>query len=145
MRRDLPADELQRFLDEPLCATLATYRSDGTVLLAPVWHEWSDDGFNIMIGPDDVKARNLRRDPRVSVAVYQNSPPYAGVELRTQVQIQEDDAAVRELARRMSVRYLGDEAGNAYADSISDEPMLVLRLEPGEMRTWDYSDEPNLS
>lgn len=98
-----------------------------------------------MIGPDDVKARNLRRDPRVSVAVYQNSPPYAGVELRTQVQIQEDDAAVRELARRMSVRYLGDEAGNAYADSISDEPMLVLRLEPGEMRTWDYSDEPNLS
>jgi len=143
MRRDLPADDLQRFLDEPLCATLATYRSDGSVLLAPVWQEWDDGGFNIMIGPDDVKARNIRRDPRASVSVYQNVPPYAGIELRTEATLIED--ARHDLDRRLAIRYLGEARGNAYADSIADDPMILIRLEPGVMRTWDYSDVKELS
>ncbi len=144
MRRDLAADELQRFLDERLCATLATYRKDGSVLLAPVWQEWTDGGFNLMIGPDDVKARNLRRDPRVSVSVYQNAPPYAGIELRTTARLIEDKRAAGDLDRRLAVRYLGEKQGNAYADSIADDPMCLLRLEPGVMRTWDYSDVEGL-
>ena len=90
MRRDLAPDELQRFLDEPLCATLATYRKDGSVLLVPVWQEWVDGGFN-------------------------------------------------------PIRHLGAEQGNAYADSIADDPMCLLRLEPGTMRTWDYTDVDELS
>ena len=145
MRRDLSADELQRFLDAPLVATLATYRKDGTVLLSPVWHEWVDGGFNMMIGADDVKARHLKRDPRASVAVYQNDPPYAGIELRATARLTEDDRAAHDLDRRMAIRYLGEKAGNAYADSIANDPMLFLRLEPGEIRTWDYSDVGLLS
>jgi PPOX class probable F420-dependent enzyme len=144
MRRDLPPAELQRFLDEPLVATLATYRKDGSVLLTPVWHEWTDRGFNMMVGPDDVKARNLRRDPRASVTVYQNAPPYAGIELRTTVRFVEE-ADAHDLDRRMAIRYLGEAAGNAYADSIAGDPMLFIRLEPGEIRSWDYSDIPGLS
>ncbi len=70
MNRQLPPDQLQAFLDRPLVATLATIRKDGSVLLSPVWHEWRDGGFNIIVGTGDVKARHLARDPRASVAVY---------------------------------------------------------------------------
>ena len=144
MRRDLPTIELERFLSQPLVAILATYRKDGTILLSPVWHEWADGGFNVMIGPDDVKARHLRRDPRVSLVVAQSEPPYAGAEIRTIARLIEDDEAAHGLDRRLAVRYLGERMGNEYADSIADDPMIVLRLESGTFRSWDYSDTPEL-
>ena len=51
-------------------------------MLSPVWHEWVDGGFSIVIGADDVKSRQLQRDPRISVLVAQQEPPYASIELR---------------------------------------------------------------
>jgi hypothetical protein len=39
----------------------------------------------------------------------------------------------------MSVRYLGKEAGEAYAESSADS--ILVRLEPGDVRTWDFADE----
>ena len=32
---------------------LATNYADGTALLSPVWHEWRDGGFTIVIWVDD--------------------------------------------------------------------------------------------
>lgn len=138
VNRNLGSDALQRFLEEPLVATLATYRKDGSVLLSPVWHEWRDGGFNIVIGSDDVKARCLRRDPRASVAVYQNAPPYRGVELRTTVRFVENDPHA--IIERVAVRYLGERMGRAYSDATAKEDFTSLRLEPGDLRSWDYGD-----
>lgn len=136
-RNPLPPEELDAFLARPLVATLATLRGDGSILLAPVWHEWRDSGFNVIVGKDDVKARNIERDSRVSLAVYEDDPPYAGVELRCRAVLVdvEDDT----LIRRLAIRYLGEQAGNAYADSSAD-PQVSVRLEPGMLRSWDYSD-----
>jgi len=39
----------------------------------------------------------------------------------------------------MAVRYLGKEAGEAYASGSADS--MLIRLEPGDVRTWDFSDE----
>ena len=137
--RNLAPEKLQRFLDRPLVATLATYRKDGSVLLSPVWQEWQNGGFNIVIGQDDVKARHIKRDPRASVAVYEHAPPYTGVELRTTASMTAGDG--HDLLRRLAVRYLGNRAGNKYADTSADDPMVVLRLKPGELRSWNYADE----
>ena len=138
VRQNLDAGSLQRFLDRPLVATLATYRKDGSALLSPVWQEWRDGGFNIVIGADDVKARHLRRDPRASVAVYESAPPYTGVELRTTATF--SDADPHELTRRIAVRYLGERGGAAYAAATAGESFVVIRLEPGTVRSWDYGD-----
>ena len=70
MRRNLPMKELERLLESPIVATLATYRKDGSVLLSPVWHEWSDGGFSVPVVVNDVKARHLRRNPRAGLVVY---------------------------------------------------------------------------
>lgn len=63
MRRDLSIEELRDLLERPIVAVLATYAADGHALLSPVWHEWRDDGFNVVATADDVKVRHLRRDP----------------------------------------------------------------------------------
>jgi Pyridoxamine 5'-phosphate oxidase len=100
-------------------AVLATYRRDGTVLLSPVWHEWRDAGFGVVTGSGDVKARHLRAGPRCDVRLVTDG--------------------VDEAVRRIATRYLGSVEGPAYADRGMDD--LLLRLEPGTLRAWDFADE----
>lgn len=130
-------DDLGDLAELPLLAVLATYRQDGNVLLSPVWHEWRDGGFNVVTGSRDVKASHLRRDPRASIVVCEHSPPYRGVELRGSPRL--ITAGVEAAVRRIASRYLGRDAGAAYADSASDD--LLIRLEPGDLRGWDFADQ----
>jgi Pyridoxamine 5'-phosphate oxidase len=130
-------DDLGNLVGLPLLAVLATYRPDSTVLLSPVWHEWRDGGFNVVTGSKGVNAAYLRRDPRASIVVCEHVPPYRGAEIRCTAGLL--TAGVSEAVRRIASRYLGDEAGAAYADSAGDD--LLIRLEPGELRAWDFSDE----
>jgi PPOX class probable F420-dependent enzyme len=137
VRRDIPLAELSDFLVLPIVAVLATYRRDGGVLLSPVWHQWRDGGFDVVVYPSDIKVRHLRRDPRASILVYENEPPYRGLELRTTAQLLELEGLT--VIREMAVRYLGKEVGDAYAAETGDS--LLIRLEPGDVRTWDFADD----
>jgi len=130
-------DDLGTFAELRLLAVLATYRRDGTVLLSPVWHEWRDGGFNVVTGSRDVKAAHLRRDPQAGIVVCEHSPPYRGVELRCRAQLL--TAGVGDAVKRIASRYLGPEAGAAYAERAGDD--LLIRFEPGELRAWDFADE----
>jgi PPOX class probable F420-dependent enzyme len=137
MRRDLTMDDLGDLAELRLLAVLATYRRDGTVLLSPVWHEWRDGGFQVVTGSHDVKAAHLRRDPRASIVVCEHTPPYRGVEVRCHARLV--TAAVGDAVARIASRYLGAEAGAAYAQSAADD--LLIRLQPGDLRAWDFADE----
>jgi len=138
MRSGLSVGDLGGFLEGEVLATLATYGTDGAVRLSPVWFEWLDGGFNVVVGANDVKARHLRRDLRASLTVYENELPYRGVEIRTEVVLREHGAA--EVERRLAHRYLGPKRAEAYREAATWDPLLV-RLEPGELRVWDFADE----
>jgi PPOX class probable F420-dependent enzyme len=131
-----PAD-LSDLLEQPLVAVLATYRMDGGVLLSPVWHRWHEDGFDVVVGPNDVKLRHLRRDPRASIVVYEHQAPYRGLEARGQARLDSDGAA--EAIASMAVRYLGPEDGPAYAQTVTDA--VLVRLDPAQVRGWDFADD----
>jgi PPOX class probable F420-dependent enzyme len=137
VRKGLTPTDLGDLLELPRVAVLATYRRDGTVLLSPVWHEWRDDGFNVVTGSGDVKAGHLRRDPRASIVVCEDRPPYRGLELRTTARLSE--AADRSILLRIATRYLGEEGGAQYAETGGDD--LLIRLEPGKLRAWDFVDD----
>jgi PPOX class probable F420-dependent enzyme len=137
MRRNLTMDDLGDLAELRLLAVLATYRRDGTVLLSPVWHEWRDGGFHVVTGSHDVKAAHLRRDPRASIVVCEHTPPYRGVEVRCHARLA--TAAAADAVQRIASRYLGAKAGAAYAESAGDD--VLIRLEPGDLRAWDFADE----
>jgi PPOX class probable F420-dependent enzyme len=137
MRRGLEPADLGDLLELPRVAVLATYRADGEVLLSPVWHRWRDGGFDVATGSGDIKVRHLRRDPRASILVYENAPPYRGIELRTQPSLVPEGAG--DVARDIAMRYLGLAAGEAFAASGADD--IVIRLEPGTVRVWDFADD----
>jgi PPOX class probable F420-dependent enzyme len=135
--RKLGPAELSDLLELPLVAVLATYRMDGGVLLSPVWHRWRDGGFDVVVGPNDVKLVHLRRDPRASIVVYEHQPPYRGLEARGQVSLSEEGGA--EALGSMAIRYLGPEDGPAYAESAGEG--VLVRLEPDQVRGWDFADD----
>jgi PPOX class probable F420-dependent enzyme len=135
VRRNLHPDDLGDLLEQPLVAVLATYRRDGSVLLSPVWHEWEDGGFNVITSADGVKVRLVRRDPRAAIVVCENSPPYRGLEVQGEAQLE----AIGDATLRIATRYLGERGGAAYAQRAEDD--TLIRLAPGRLRAWDFADE----
>ena len=142
MRTDLTIEDLDGFLEEPVVAVLATIRQDGSVLLSPVWHEWRDGGFQVWSGPNDGKTRHLRRETRATIVVAQSTHPRPGREGRGLAEIRTEDAF--ETAVRIATRYLGPGKGEAYVRKVGGND-ITIRLEPGELRVWDFADEERMS
>ncbi len=132
MRKNLRPEDLGDLLDRPLVATLATYRRGGEALLSPVWYEWRAGGFDIVVGRSAFKADHVRRDARASVVVYENDPPYRGLELRGSGRL--TDEGLSEARRRIWQRYLGTGPPG------DDSGEILLRVE-GEIRAWDFVDD----
>jgi PPOX class probable F420-dependent enzyme len=133
----LGPEDLADLLEQPLVAVLATYRRDGGVLLSPVWHRWHEGGFDVVVYSGDIKLKHLRRDPRASIVVYEHEPPYRGLEVRGEARLLPEGAA--EAIGSMAVRYLGPENGPAYAATV--ENSVLVRLEPDQVRGWDFADD----
>jgi PPOX class probable F420-dependent enzyme len=134
MHTGLRPEDLDDLLQRPLLAVLATRTSRDEVLLSPLWHEWRDGGFNLFTGSDDVKVRHIRRDPRVSIVVCEQEPPYRGLEVRGRARVEQGDA---ETGRRIAARYIGD----ARADDWVGPNDVIIRIEPGTVRAWDFKDD----
>ena len=131
VRTNLTVEQLGDLLQQPLVATLATYRKSGEVLLSPVWFEWADGGFNIAIGKNDVKAQHIRRDPRASVVVYENALPLRGLEMRGEAKLFRE--GLHDLRQRIYFHYQGK------GPEAPDEDEVGLRVE-GTIRAWDFAD-----
>jgi PPOX class probable F420-dependent enzyme len=143
VRKDLPVEELGDLLERPFNATLATYRRDGSVLLSPVWHEWRDGGFSIITGLDDVKLRHIERRPQATAVVSDNDLPFRGIEVSGSPTVIRDTELAHETFRRIARRYLGEARAREYVDRLV-ERMVVIRLVPGHLRTWDFADDYQL-
>lgn len=136
MNRGLSVEQLDGLLDERRLAVMATFRADGTVLLSPLWFMWEDGGFTIGMAAGDGKLKHLRRDPRVTIAVYENEFPYRGFELRGEAQLL--DVPYGPAIRRIATRYVGEEAAAFYDD---ERGGVIARIEPGDTRGWDFADD----
>ncbi|MDA3040706.1 MAG: pyridoxamine 5'-phosphate oxidase family protein [Actinomycetota bacterium] len=69
--------ELTDFLDEPgHLLRLATIDESGMPRIAPVWFLYQDDAIVFTPRARSVFLTNLRRDPRIAVAVDEEALPY---------------------------------------------------------------------
>ena len=99
-------DESTRtLLDGKNFATVATLNPDGGPQASVVWFRRAGDVIEFSVTVDRRKARNLLRDPRISITVFDTANPYQSVEIRGVAELVEDPA--KELPLALSHRYLG--------------------------------------
>ncbi len=110
---------------------LATVRADGGPHVAPVWYVVDDDGTIVFnTGESTVKGRNLRRDPRASLCVDDERPPFSFVLVEGVVELSDDLHEVRKWASRIGGRYMGAERAEEYGARNGVAGELVARLRP---------------
>ena len=139
MRKNLTTEDLGDLLERPILAILATHRKDGRILMSPVWHEWTNGEFLLTTWANDIKSRNLKNDPRATVLVAENEPPYRGIEISGEATV-EAMADHMPMYYRLATRYVGEKDGPSYAEAFRDEEFELIRLAPGVMRAWDFDD-----
>jgi PPOX class probable F420-dependent enzyme len=125
--------EVRAFLSElpAHTATLATVRADGRPHVAPVWYDLDDDGALVFnTGARTVKGRNLLHDPRASMCIEDERPPFSFVVVEGVVELSEDLDEVRQWATRIGGRYMGAEKAEAYGARNGVPGELVVRLRP---------------
>ncbi len=87
-------------------ASLGTLMSDGQPQVTPVWVDY--DGKNILFNSarGRVKDLNIRRDPRVSLAIVDPDNPYRYLEIRGKVVDITQDGADDHI-NKLAKKYLG--------------------------------------
>ena len=83
-------------------------------------------------------------DNKMQWSQITHGAPYRGVHIRTVGHLLEDEVRVLEMTQRMAHEHLGEEKAKAYTEARVGAQGLILRIEPGEMRSWDFSDTPGL-
>jgi PPOX class probable F420-dependent enzyme len=126
-------DDVRAFLTALPAHTgkLATVRSDGRPHVVPVWFEVDDDGsilFNT--GAGTVKGRNLLRDPRATLCVDDERPPFSFVVIEGTVEVSEDLDEVRHWASLIGGRYMGADRAEEYGERNGVSGELLVRLRP---------------
>ena len=136
MRKNLTVEDLGDLFEKPILAMLATRRKDGRILISPVWHEWVDGGFLMTTWANDIKSKNIKADPRITVMVAEQEPPYRSIELSGEATIEALDDHMP-IMSRLALRYVGDEG---YAEKFREDKIELIRLKPGIVRAWDFNE-----
>ena len=116
--------DVRALLDEPNFAHLATLMPDGSPQSAPVWVGVEGDHVLVATGEGSLKAKNTRRDPRVSLSVVAMDNPYLEAQLRGRVVERRPDAKF-EVMDRISRKYIGKE----FPMRTNPEQRVVLVIE----------------
>jgi PPOX class probable F420-dependent enzyme len=102
---ELPAG-LKTLLDGANFATLATVMPDGSPQATTMWVDRDGDHIRFNTARGRVKPRNLDRDPRVGVAIFNAEDPYEAYAIQGRVVETREDGA-REHIDLLANKYLG--------------------------------------
>jgi PPOX class probable F420-dependent enzyme len=121
-------EAVRKLLDEPNHAVLGTVNRDGSPQTSVVWV--TRDGGDVLISTaaGRRKDRNMRRDPRVSLSVWDSGDPETYAEIRGLAAVTEDVG--RELAVRLAEKYDGPGAGDEFLQLPPEVVRVVVRITP---------------
>lgn len=121
-------DAVRKLLDAPNSAVLATLNPDGAPQSSVVWVGRDGDDLLISSAAGRRKEKNIRRDPRVSLTVFDREDPLQYAEVRGAATVTEDLG--RSLAVTLAEQYEGPGAGQEYLDLPPEQVRVVIRITP---------------
>jgi PPOX class probable F420-dependent enzyme len=121
------SEEARKLFEDRNFAFVATVMPDGSPQVSPVWVDLEDGRIlvNTVLGRQ--KERNMRRDPRVAVSVFDHDDPERHVDVRGRVvDFVPGDTAERHIDE-LSRKYRGVDP---YDDHSPDKPRVIAKIEP---------------
>jgi PPOX class probable F420-dependent enzyme len=136
-------EERRRFLlHGTRTAILATRRPDGRPHAVPVGFVLDGEDVLFLTGESTVKAANLQHDPRVSLVVDDETPPFSFVSIDGTAEVsQARDDARRTAAIEIGRRYGGDESVEGFVQFADQALGLLVRVRPTHVVALDRVGE----
>jgi PPOX class probable F420-dependent enzyme len=127
-------DEVRAQLEAPNYWLLATLNPDGHPQVNPMWIHVEGDHVVVNTSIGRQKEKNVRRDPRVTIATTDDGNPYAYTEIRGKVvkyiEGDEAEASIDMLAKK----YIGEDV---YPWRQEGERRVKLLVEPTRINRWN--------
>ncbi len=109
---------------------LAYTSADGRPLVAPVWFIVEDGRIVFNTGKKTAKGRALARDPRATLCVDLDEPPYAFVQVQGDAELSEDPGELLRTATAIGARYMGPDQAEEFGKRNGVPGELVVWLRP---------------
>ncbi|MET0864853.1 MAG: PPOX class F420-dependent oxidoreductase [Nakamurella sp.] len=109
-------------------AKIATIGAEGGPHLVPVWFTVDQDDVVFSTFSRSVKARNMARDPRVAVAVDDDTDPFAFVSITGRAELVERPADFLAWATTIATRYVGPARGAELGRVFTEIDDLIVRV-----------------
>ena len=136
-------DEVAAFLDAPHKLQLGTINPDGTPHLVSMYYALVDGRIAFWTYRTAQKAKNLRRDPRVTCLVEtgEGYDQLRGVMVRGKATATDDFAEVRRIGGLISARYRPGDLDMAVLAPYLDHQAskrTVFTVQPTKVASWDH-------
>ncbi len=129
--RPMSPDEVEAFLSHGTrTAKLATVRADGRPHVTPVWFVIDPATGDLLFntGENAVKGKNLGRDPRVTLLVDEETPPYAFVLIEGIATLSTDLEEMLPWSTAIGGRYMGAENAEVFGKRNAVPGELLVRV-----------------
>lgn len=124
-------DDVVRLARAANLATVVTLMPDGQPQALPTWVD--SDGEHVLINtePQRQRARNVARDPRITVLIQSGTDPWDWAEVRGVVTETVGGQEARDHIDALSRKYVGTD----YRNPIGPEGRVILKVSPTKINT----------
>lgn len=125
----IKSEPVSRLLQGKNFGYIATLMPDGSPQVTPIWID--TDGEHVLVNTaiGRLKDENVMRDPRVAVAVFDQSNPYNMVTIRGKV-VERTTNGAEEHIDKMAKKYLGLDK---YPGRAPGEKRVLLKIKPDKI------------
>ena len=99
-------EEARTLIEGKNFANIATLMPDGSPQVSPVWVDHDGEIILVNTAEGRVKTKNVTRDPRVAICVYDQNDPYRKVLIRGRV-IEVTKMGAEDHIDKMAMKYRG--------------------------------------
>ena len=133
-------DDREKYLADVHVGVIAVERPDRAPLSVPIWYGY-EPGGEVLLWTESgtLKHRLISEAGRFSITAQDEQPPYRYV--TAEGDVTGIGPAVDADVRRLAIRYLGEDEGNAFTDQNLTPTSIVIRMRPKRWLSFDYSEE----
>ena len=136
----LSETERQDFLAALHVGVLSVAADDRPPASVPIWYDYTPGGnIRINTGASSRKAKLVERAGAVTLVVQREEPPYQYVVVEGTV-VDVTKPTPLDVREAIAIRYLGEEGGRAFVQSIEGQESVLFTIRPDRWLTADFSE-----